>query len=363
MKYLIIFSILSNSFLTFSQSKQVVRKIQISFIVDASSSNSEYLDAAKFQIWNLINELKTVQLEKKTTYLEIALYEMGNDNISSEVSFVRQLSFLSTDMSFVTRKLFEITPNGGLEYYDAAIMKNINELDWSINPKDLKMIFIIGNESFNQGVMNYKTVCEIAKDRQISINTIYCGVKKEGLKELWSDAATIGGGDFFNIELSQHPALKTDVDYLIKSYNDSLTKTYYGTERANREKRSVIENQIKKKKQKPTTYSKSNIDSALFDIDDLIEEDREGNSISKLDSIKLPSEFKNITFEEQLVILDKKRKKRNYFKFKLSELEKKRQEIVSSEIMNGTIQFRKDLQNMLISTINNKKVFIENINE
>ena len=363
MKYLILFSFLTYSLLTFSQSKQVVRKIQISFIVDASSSNSEYLDAAKFQIWNLMNELKTVQLEKKTTSLEIALYEMANDNISSEVSFVRQLSFLSTDLSFVSRKLFEISPNGGLEFYDAAIMKNINELDWSINPKDLKMIFIIGNESFNQGVMNYKTVCEIAKDRQISINTVYCGSKKEGIKELWSDAATVGGGDFFNIELSQHSSLKTDVDHLIKSFNDSLSKTYYGNERANREKQSVIENQIKKKKTKPSSNFTSNIDSVLFDIDDLIDEDREGNTISKLDASKLPAEFKNNTYEQQIDLIEKKRKNRNHYKNKLSELEKQRQQIVSFEIMKGIIPIKNELQNSLMVSIQKQIVFIANLKE
>jgi hypothetical protein len=39
---------------------------------------------------------------------------------------------------------------------------------------DLKLIYIAGNEPFNQGPIDYKKVCEIASAKGIFVNTIYC---------------------------------------------------------------------------------------------------------------------------------------------------------------------------------------------
>ncbi len=56
-----------------------------------------------------------------------------------------------------------------------AIKHATEELAWSTSNSDLKMIFIAGNEPFNQGDYKYETACRNAIAKGIVVNTIHCG--------------------------------------------------------------------------------------------------------------------------------------------------------------------------------------------
>ena len=84
----------------------------------------------------------------------------------------------------VSKKLFGLRTNGGSEYCGAVIQDALMELSWSKDTRDLKMIYIAGNEPFNQGPVDYKLVCGNAKYKDVIVNTIYCGNRDQGIKSL-----------------------------------------------------------------------------------------------------------------------------------------------------------------------------------
>ena len=74
--------------------------------------------------------------------LQIALYEYGNDDISSREGHIRQVIGFSSDLDEISEKLFSLTTNGGEEFCGQVINKSLKQLDWGKNEDDLKLIFI-----------------------------------------------------------------------------------------------------------------------------------------------------------------------------------------------------------------------------
>ncbi|HCF58525.1 MAG TPA: hypothetical protein DFS52_11095, partial [Myxococcales bacterium] len=64
------------------------------------------------------------------------------------------------------------------EVIDAAT----RELEWRSGKGTLKMIFIAGNEPFNQGDVDYQAAIKRAISKGITVNTIFCGSEQEGIR-------------------------------------------------------------------------------------------------------------------------------------------------------------------------------------
>jgi len=116
-----------------------------------------------------------------------------------------------------------------MEMMDCRLEK---ELDWGKNPDDLRMVFIAGNEPFNQGRLNYKDAITDAKEKDIVVNTIYCGDFRSGVQTFWKDGADLGKGDYMNIDHNRAVVhVATPYDDVIIQLNLKLNKTYvpYGS--------------------------------------------------------------------------------------------------------------------------------------
>ncbi len=315
------------------------RKIQMAILFDASGSMDGLLSQAKSKIWTIVNELSSLRYQGQTPTIEIAIYEYGNDGISSSENYVRQLTPLSTDLDLISKKLFGITTNGGSEFCGAVISKSLSELNWSNSSTDLKMIYIAGNEIFNQGSIDYKKVCKTASDRQIYVNTIYCGPHDQGIREFWFDGSLIGNGDYFNIDANKQVIqIETPYDDKINTYNNALNKTYYGygsggtvnkalqgsvdSENLNFSKTNAVERSIVK--------SKAAYNNASWD---LIDGDKDGKiKISELKEDELPQEFKGKTIEEKTQLLDSIKTERDSIQTEIGKLAIERQSYIDAEI-------------------------------
>ena len=166
------------------KSKDTKRKIQLVILFDTSNSMDGLLEQAKSRLWEIVNETSELRHSGEIPTLEIAMYDYGNDGIRGKNYVRKQLDF-TTDLDMVSKKLFGLRTNGGSEFCGAVIQDALLELEWSNNSSDLKMVYIAGNEPFNQGPVNYKEVCKMAKDKDVFINTIYCGDRNQGIKQFW----------------------------------------------------------------------------------------------------------------------------------------------------------------------------------
>ncbi len=75
-------------------------------------------------------------------------------------------------------------------------------MSWSDDWNGLRIIFIAGNESADQGVDDYdfRVSARAARDKDIIINALYAGNREQGIVEKWHEIAQHGGGTFSVID-------------------------------------------------------------------------------------------------------------------------------------------------------------------
>ena len=317
------------------------RKVQVAILFDTSNSMDGLIDQAKSRIWNIINELSSLRYQNQVPIIEIALYDYGNSGLSAEANYVRQQVSLTTDLDLISEKLFALSTNGGNEYCGAVIQKSMQDLNWSGNSLDLKMIYIAGNEPFNQGSIAYKEVCSTASARSIFVNTIYCGNYDQGIREFWKDCAVIAKGDYFNIDSDKAIVqVSTPFDEAINKYNDSLNNTYFGYGSLGNLKKSNQLAQdvnaeiqsISSKTERAIVKSKTAYSNESWDIIDAV--DKGFKDITKMEEAELPAEFKGKTDEQKIQLIEGKKNERLIFQTKIAQLAINRQNFILEKNKN-----------------------------
>ncbi len=334
-------SVLMSAGIIIAQGTQ--RKIQVAILFDTSNSMDGLIEQAKSRIWNIVNDLGALRYEGQIPTVEIGLYEYGNDNIRNNNVYIRQLLPLSTDLDAISEKLFGLSTNGGSEYCGAVIGRSISDMPWSDAAEDLKMIYIAGNEMFDQGPVNYKTAIAEARKKNVYINTIYCGSYEAGVRELWLQGAETGKGEYFNIDSDREVVyIKTPYDDQINQYNDSLNQTYYGFGSLGREKKEAQIHQDANASSKSSSNQAERTiakGSAVYKNSswDLIDAVEEGNAdISTLKDDDLPEELKGKSEEEIKVFLEEKKEDRLRYQQNISKLATERENFISEERKKNT---------------------------
>lgn len=313
--------------------------IQVAILLDTSGSMDGLIEQAKSRLWNIVNTLTTLKYDGKAPKIEIALYEYGNDGIDNR-NWIRKVTPLTQDLDLISEKLFALRTNGGTEYCGAVIKSATNELDWNGNDKSMKLIYIAGNEKFNQEGINYKEAISDAKKKNIFVNTIFCGNREEGIRTFWQDGANLGGGKFFNIDSNQKVIfIETPYDIRISECNVKLNDTYIGYGSFGSEKKvmqvqqdynaetlskaNVVERAVSKTK-------KSAYNNATWDIVDKAEADK--NFVKTVNKKDLPKELQNKSTEELEKYVQQKSAERTQLQKEISDLATKRQQYIESEM-------------------------------
>ncbi|KIC02265.1 MULTISPECIES: vWA domain-containing protein [unclassified Flavobacterium] len=313
-------------------------KIQVALLLDTSSSMDGLIDQAKSRLWNIVNTLTTLKYNGQNPDIEIALYEYGNDGLSKQSNYIRQIAPLSTDLDLISEKLFSLSTNGGNEYCGAVIQDATKQLKWAKDNNNMKLIYIAGNEEFNQGGINYKEAISNALKNDIYVNTIYCGDKTQGINELWKDGADYGKGKYFNIDSNQTVRyIVTPYDVEITKCNEKINKTYIGYGSKGSEKKMNQEKQDRNAQgvsasnyaERAVSKSKAVYKNDSWDLVDKVKDD--ATAISKIKKEELPAELQNKSTAELKVIVAQKTKERENIQKEISELAKKRQGYIDTE--------------------------------
>lgn len=313
-------------------------KIQVALLLDTSSSMDGLIDQAKSRLWNIVNTLTTLKYDGKAPDIEIALYEYGNDGLSQKSNYIRQITPLSTDLDLISEKLFALKTNGGNEYCGAVIQDATKQLQWAKESNNMKLIYIAGNEEFNQGGVSYKEAISNALKKDIYVNTIFCGDKKEGISTLWKDGADYGKGKYFNIDANQAVEyIATPYDGEISKCDEKINKTYinYGAKGAAKKMNQVTQDQNAKKvsaanyTDRAVSKSKAAYKNESWDLVDKVKDD--AGAISKLKKEELPVELQNKSTAELEQIVTEKKKERETIQKEISVLAKKRQQYIDTE--------------------------------
>lgn len=320
-------------------------KIQVALLLDTSNSMDGLIDQAKSRLWNIVNTLTTLKYEGKTPDIEIALYEYGNDNLSEQSNFIRQVTPLTTDLDLISEKLFALKTNGGNEYCGAVIQDATSQLKWDDGAVNMKLIYIAGNEAFTQGTVNYKEAIATALKNKIFINTIFCGNQAQGISGLWKDGADKGQGKFFTIDSNAAVQyINTPYDDQISICNDKMNDTYIGYGSMGESKKMNQMEQDKNaesvsyanKTERAISKSKKVYTNTNWDLVDKVKQDKD--VLAKLKKEELPKEYQNKTKEEINAIVAQKTQQREQLQKEITALAKKRQEFIDAEAKKKNTQ-------------------------
>lgn len=314
-------------------------KIQVALLLDTSNSMDGLIEQAKSRLWNIVNTLTSLKYNGQTPQVEIALYEYGNDGIRDE-NYIRQVTPLTQDLDLVSEKLFALRTNGGSEYCGAVIRDASANLNWDSNEKSMKLIYIAGNEPFNQGKVDYREVISKAKNKNIYTNTIYCGSREEGIQDLWQNGATTGGGKYFNIDSDKRVIyIETPYDTKISECNTKLNDTYiyYGNHGSEYKMKQITQDKnaevqsVSSLVERTVSKSKKNAyKNEHWDLVDKAEKDE--SFITNMKPGELPDELKGKSKEEIKKAVSIKSAEREKIQKEIEELSKKRQIYINDEM-------------------------------
>ena len=178
-------------------------KIQMAILLDTSGSMRGLINQARSQLWKIVNEFAIAKRGDQRPLLEVALYEYGHDSLGAENGFMRQIVPLTDNLDLISEELFKLTVGGSKEYCGQVIDKAAAELKWSGSNRDLKCIFIAGNEPFTQGPVEFREACSTAVNKGITVSTIYCGSHAEGVQTAWLEASKLADGSYMSINQNQ----------------------------------------------------------------------------------------------------------------------------------------------------------------
>ena len=313
--------------------------VQLAILLDTSNSMDGLIEQTKTQLWKIVNEMARSKRESIAISLYVALYEYGNDGLSSDEGYIRLITPLTNDLDKISEELFKLKTNGGSEYCGTVISEAIKDLKWTKSTNEYKVIFIAGNEPFNQGEKDYKEACKSAISKGIIVNTIYCGSYDEGVQSFWKEGADLADGKYINIDSDQQIVhIETPFDNELVELGQKLNETYiaYGYE-GDELKQRQDEQDANANNLSPSVMVERSITKGSGQYKneswDLVDAKEKGSvDVANIPKDQLPKEMQNMTAEERNKYIEKKAKEREKYQDKINELDKQRRDYIAKKI-------------------------------
>jgi hypothetical protein len=329
--------------------------VKIALLLDTSNSMDGLINQAKAQLWDIVNQFSYAKCGNgHRPNLQIALYQYGNDGLSSREGYIQQVIGFSSDLDEISEKLFSLSTNGGEEYCGEVIQTSLRQLDWGKNPDNLKMIFIAGNEPFTQGKLNYRDAVTNAREKEIIVNTIFCGNYQQGINTDWKKGATLTGGEYMAIDHNKQIVhINTPYDDVIIKLNSKLNSTYisYGAmgnrklELQSQQDSNAMELEEAVAVKRAVSKSSGMYKNSSWDLIDASEEDE--FDVSAIKKEALPKALRDKSKAELTSFIGKKKAERTRIQKEIQELNAKREIYISKHAQ----QEKGELENAMLNAI------------
>lgn len=315
-------------------------RIELALLLDTSSSMDGLISQAQTKLWKIVGEFETAKRGGQHADVYVALYEYGNDRLSGEEGYIRQVMPLTRDLDKISEELFALTTNGGSEHCGQVISRAVQELEWSSEHADLRSIFIAGNEPFNQGPVDYQEACHDAANHNITVSTIHCGGYDQGVAEMWAEGAKLADGSYMHIDQDgQEPHIPAPQDQRLAELNQQLNATYcaYGAAPAREEALKRQQSQDANAAAATPAVASLRIaakagrlyNNAAWDLVDAVSEKKV--ELSKLKQDELPEELRGLSAEELGKRIADLAKQREKVQAKIKQLSAERGKFVAAE--------------------------------
>jgi hypothetical protein len=292
------------------------RGVDVVICIDTSGSMNDLLDSTRARIWDVVNELAKM---KPTPELRVGLLSFGAEQGTERDGWIVRHLDLTEELDSVYSALMSLTIGGSEEYVGRVLNEAIDGMSWSRNRGALRVIFVAGNESADQGAEShdFRVATRAARDRGIIVNALFAGNREQGVVEGWHEVAKGGDGNFSAIDASRGTIqIATPQDERLLQLNGLLNTTYvpYGPRG-----RDGLANQVAQ----DGNASRLGVEScssrivakggALYTnaswdlVDATLAEGFEWNALPLGD---LPEELRSMTREQQVAFVEERRKQR-----------------------------------------------------
>lgn len=329
--------------------------VKIALLLDTSNSMDGLIRQAKAQLWDIVNKFTYARCGNgEKPNLQIALYQYGNDGLPSQEGYLQQVIGFTSDLDELSEKLFSLSTNGGEEFCGKVIHTAVRQLNWGKNEDHLKMVFIAGNEPFTQGKLDYRDAIGNAKEKDIIVNTIFCGDYHQGIRTGWKKGADLGGGDYLTIDHNRRIVhVKTPYDEIILKLNKKLNKTYISYGLRGVQKMAMQEAQDQNAEtlnevvavKRAVSKSSRIYNNSSWDLIDAADE--EEFEVSKLKKEDLPAELQGKSTREIEDFIQTKKIERKRIQSEIQSLNVKREAFIANKQQNE----KGDLENAILNAI------------
>jgi hypothetical protein len=333
-------------------------KVQIALLLDTSNSMDGLIDQAKTQLWKVVNTFIDARRDGVAPFVEVALYEYGNNSQPVGNNYIRLVQPLTRDLDEVSKQMFALKTNGGEEYCGAVIRRSLSDLSWDSDPKTYKAIFIAGNEPFTQGPVDPRGACKDGFSKGIIINTIHCGNRDEGISGSWHYGAALAGGKFMIIDQDRAVChIPAPQDKKISDLGIELNKTYlgYGKLRQDAADKQVANDHAAAENkaagadvQRAVCKASANYSNASWDIVDAIRDKKLDVTILPKD--ELPDSLRGLDAKELNARIEEAARQRAAIQSEIAALNKEREAFVAAEMKKQTEQGSKTLDEVMVET-------------
>ena len=341
---------------TAENSKSDNNMVKIALLLDTSNSMDGLINQAKAQLWDIVNKFTHAKCGTDgRPQLQIALYQYGNDNLSSREGYIQQVLGFSSDLDEISEKLFSLSTNGGEEYCGQVIQTSLSQLDWGKNPDNLKMIFIAGNEPFTQGKLNYMDAVANAKEKDVIVNTIFCGAYEQGINTGWRNGAQLTSGEYMAIDHNREVVhIATPYDDVIIRLNSKLNNTYisYGALGAAKIRQQSAQDSNAMEMEEAVAVKRAVSKSSRLYTNsswDLVDASKsEDFDLDKIEKEQLPQELKGKSKSEMASYIEGKKKERSDIQKEIQDLNNKREAYIASKKKDTE---KGELENAMLTAI------------
>ncbi len=334
-------------------------KVQLALLLDTSNSMDGLIEQAKTQLWKVVNTFIESKKDGKVPFVEVALYEYGNQGLKPGQNFIRQVQPFTRDLDQVSADLFALKTNGGDEYCGAVIERAVQDLKWDASGQVYKSIFIAGNEPFTQGSVSPNTACKEAIGRGVVVNTIHCGPNDVGLSGGWHQGAQLAEGTYMVINQDAVVAhVNAPQDKEILRLNKCLNETYipFGAVGAEKKQSQIVQDSNARSKasagadvQRALTKASSNYWNATWDLADRsLEKDFDW---SKVGDAQLPEAMRGLDLDGRKKYVADKIVERQQIQTEIKKLNKARVAYVAEKRQESSTETAQTLDKVVTKTV------------
>jgi len=312
-------------------------QIEVSFVLDTTSSMSQLIAGAKQKIWTIARQVVAGKPGPALKIGMVGFRDRGDQ-------YVTKVYDLSSDLDAVYGNLMEFQVGGGgdtPESVNQALHEAVTKISWSKDPGTLKIIFLVGDAPPHMDYpddVKYPETVKLAKQAGIVIIAIQCGAYA-ATTPVWQEIGSTSGGGFVQInQTGGMTRLTTPVDAELTRLGTELNRTVvpYGS--------AARQSEVRTKEGRAAGADVDrlvflNVDSAEFGAKVVVTGEGEliwdvVNRKVKLEEIpdkELPVQLQPMTMEARKDFVDQQFAKRKDLQIKVDELSTQRAAFIKAE--------------------------------